>query len=106
VSDTIIESTAVTFILISHITFLNKQETLDILEDLSRENVRFVSKKEQAAQRDIFKDILAGVQDGTAPSTTLVFQHQKVKFTSWSDIKKLELFRDILGTGLQHHFVV
>eukprot|EP01102_Stenamoeba_stenopodia_P008487 TRINITY_DN2441_c0_g6_i1.p1 TRINITY_DN2441_c0_g6~~TRINITY_DN2441_c0_g6_i1.p1 ORF type:complete len:445 (+),score=138.50 TRINITY_DN2441_c0_g6_i1:296-1630(+) len=90
---------------INNYDYFDVNETLELLEDLSRENNRFVSKKELSAQRNTFKDIYAAVQNGTVPSTTLVFQHQKVSFTSWADVKKLELFRDILGTGLQHHFV-
>lgn len=64
------------------------------------------TKKERATQRHGFGNILASFEEGAEgpphPSTFTI-KHQQFSFYSWSEIKQLEAFREVLQEGFQLH---
>jgi len=63
------------------------------------------AKKDKAKQRLPFKDIRDYIENGDIPKQTLTFKHQKYDFDTWSSLIQIGAFRDILGEGLDTHFV-
>jgi len=82
--------------------YIEVDDVLDTLYNLSSEKVKAKTEKEK--QRVPFKDIQNSIENGTVPDSTLSFNHQKFKFSSWLQLRQLEAVRDTLGTGLQLHF--
>jgi len=80
-------------------------DILDRLNSLSAENSRYIAKKDKLSQRQTFKLIYKSVKDGELPSETLRFGSQSFIFEGWVRLKPLDLFREALATGFQHHFL-
>ena len=46
------------------------------------------------------------MEEGTIPSETLSFKHQKFTFEDWEKLIQLDAVRELLAEGLQAHFEV
>jgi len=60
-------------------------------------------KKDREKQRHGFKDTLAALEEGTSPIVTMTINAQQFSFDDWKSIKRLSIFRHLLGTGFQPH---
>eukprot|EP01006_Ploeotia_vitrea_P040745 TRINITY_DN66460_c6_g1_i1.p1 TRINITY_DN66460_c6_g1~~TRINITY_DN66460_c6_g1_i1.p1 ORF type:complete len:466 (+),score=265.03 TRINITY_DN66460_c6_g1_i1:119-1399(+) len=79
------------------------QELTEKLEELSTDGSKKRGKKDRKVQRASFRDILASVEDGTAPTETMIVCDEKVEFSGWRQILRLYSFRAVLGDGLLVH---
>eukprot|EP01018_Ginkgo_biloba_P014660 Gb_38536 [translate_table: standard] len=62
------------------------------------------SKKDLNTQRSYFREILASVEDGVGPETTVKLQHGDVlKVSTWTQTIQINLLRHFLGGGFQKH---
>jgi len=85
-------------------SYVDIDEALQILSDLSHDTDQKKAKKEKVKQRAPFRDIRQSVLGGGVPSETLEFKHQKFVFSEWHLILQLDRFRAVLAEGLQNHF--
>ncbi|RKP24181.1 interferon-related developmental regulator-domain-containing protein [Syncephalis pseudoplumigaleata] len=75
------------------------------LYDLANESSKRQSKKKRSAQKTVIRDVLNTIEDGEAPEVKLKFQNQIYTFNSWSQLRQLQIFREVLGEGLHVHFI-
>lgn len=73
------------------------------LEEMVADPGRRVAKKDKAAQRSLFRDILSTIEDDDAPSETLRIDEQKIEFEGWNHVLQLDAVRTVLGKGLPQH---
>jgi len=80
-------------------------DTEELLETLTFEDSnRFLSKKDKLKQKTPFKEIRDYIENGQQKYEEIEINHQKLTFNKWEEIKQLDVFRNILGTGFQTHF--
>jgi len=79
---------------------------LELLYALAYDKSKTRSRKDKIKQRLPFKEIKAYVEDGEIPFEEIEIKFTKLKFSTWSQIKQLDAFRDILGIGFQTHFEI
>jgi len=64
---------------------------------------RKISKKDREKQRYTFKEVQSTLETGTSPFTDLSINGKKYTFSTWGEIKRIEIFRAILGSGFLIH---
>jgi len=84
--------------------YLDVSELLMKLDQLAEESNRYQAKKERSKQKSLFKTIRSSIELGTTVSEDLTIQHQSVHFEGWAELCQLNMFRDVLSIGFQHHF--
>jgi len=85
--------------------FVNVEDMLSKLCDLATDRNRYQAKKEIIKQRTSFKEIYRFINDNELEEIKLKFNKQSVVFDTWVKLKQLAFFREIVGEGLQTHFV-
>jgi len=83
--------------------YFDVPEVVKLLQTSNEIQNRKISKKDREKQRDTFKDVLNTLQTGISPSEQITVQGNKFVFSSWRDIKRLQCFRNVLGSGLLLH---
>jgi len=62
-----------------------------------------ISKKDREKQRHSFKEVLHTFETGESPTEELTVSGNKFVFSNWTYIKRLQVFRNILGSGFLLH---
>jgi len=86
--------------------YIELEDMLELLYALAYDKSKTRSRKDKIKQRLPFKEIKAYVEDGEIPFEEIEIKFTKLKFSTWSQIKQLDAFRDILGIGFQTHFEI
>jgi hypothetical protein len=84
--------------------YVDTDELLDLLYELAQDKSKQRSRRERLKQKLPFKEIKEFIEQGEINVEEVEIKHQKFKFNSWAEIKTLDAFRDLLGTGFQAHF--
>jgi hypothetical protein len=84
---------------------ISVDQIIDKLSSLATDSSRQKGKKERAEQKKSFRDILKSVELGETPSESLKIEKSRHEFSGWSQIKQLNSIRDVVGKGLNTHFV-
>ncbi|KAI9594970.1 interferon-related developmental regulator-domain-containing protein [Syncephalis fuscata] len=74
------------------------------LYDLTNESSKRQSKKKRSVQKTVVRDVLHTIEDGEAPELKLKFHGKIFTFKSWNQLRRLQIFREVLGEGLHVHF--
>ncbi|KAI8930233.1 interferon-related developmental regulator-domain-containing protein [Entophlyctis helioformis] len=85
--------------------YKDSHELIRQLAFLSQDSNRHRAKKERATQKSAFRDILYTVENKSPPSVKLKVRHETVQCNSWTKIRRLNAFRDVVGEGLTVHFL-
>ena len=80
-------------------------ELHEILNDLAEDSSKRKTKKDRAHQRQVFREILASIEDEMEPTEQVSIGSKRHTFTGWCDLRRLESMRSALRGGLQTHFV-
>jgi len=80
------------------------KDILERVEILSKESTKRKSKKEKSIQHATFRDILATLEDGTAPSIKSTMKKTTITFDNWKQVIQFNHFRQRLGSGIVEHF--
>jgi len=83
--------------------YFDVEEIVSLLQSTDAHQQRKISKKDREKQRHGFKDTLAALEEGTSPIVTMTINAQQFSFDDWKSIKRLSIFRHLLGTGFQPH---
>jgi len=83
--------------------YFDVMEVVDILQTTNEVQNRKISKKDREKQRHSFKEVFHTIETGESPTEELTVNLNKFYFSSWTDIKRLEVFRNILGSGFLLH---
>jgi len=83
--------------------YFEVEEVLDTLRSFGHTKEHKINKKDRIKQRTGFIDILGTLQDGNQPVATVTLKKQQFIFDDWRSIKRLNIFRNILEGGFQHH---
>jgi len=75
------------------------------LSELTKENSKHRTRKDRTQIRSEFKVILDSIELGYSPKESATFQHQKVDFEGWTEIRQLQFFRCYLQVGFYEHFL-
>jgi len=90
--------------------YFDVAEVEEILQTTNEVQNRKISKKDREKQRHSFKEVLNTFQTGESPTEELTVSGNKFLFSKWEDIKLLECFRKVLGSGfllhLQHNPII
>eukprot|EP01125_Pyxidicula_operculata_P001262 TRINITY_DN1116_c0_g1_i1.p1 TRINITY_DN1116_c0_g1~~TRINITY_DN1116_c0_g1_i1.p1 ORF type:complete len:363 (-),score=57.23 TRINITY_DN1116_c0_g1_i1:259-1347(-) len=86
-------------------SYFDVEEVLHFLETQGL-NSKKIGKKERQKQRQGLNSVLIAFQGDFEISTNITLQGSPFTFSSWTEIKQLNFFRDILGGGFQHHMMV
>ncbi|RKP05535.1 interferon-related developmental regulator-domain-containing protein [Thamnocephalis sphaerospora] len=76
----------------------------EILQEANAKSSKRRGKKERSMQKTAVRDILHTIEDRQAPEIKLKFKQRVAVFDSWTKIRRLQMFRDVLGEGLYTHF--
>lgn len=85
--------------------FVNTDDLIDRLRELASSSARTAhhNKKDRMKQK-LFKEYLKTVEHGDVPEQVLTISDEKIVFDNWTDLLRLNYFRNSLGVGLQTHF--
>ncbi|EFJ21607.1 hypothetical protein SELMODRAFT_271257 [Selaginella moellendorffii] len=62
------------------------------------------TKKERSEQRSTFREMLATIEEGVCPETSIKFKHgDALKVNTWTQTVQLNAFRRFLAEGFQKH---
>jgi len=90
--------------------YFDVSEVEEILQTTNEVQNRKISKKDREKQRHSFKEVLHTFQTGESPTEELTVSGNKFIFNKWADIKLLECYRNVLGSGfllhLQHNPII
>jgi len=83
--------------------YIEVLDVIDLLQTTNEIQNRKISKKDREKQRYTFKEVLHTLQTGESPSEEIIINGKKFTFSTWLDIKRLDSFRRLLGSGLLVH---
>jgi len=83
--------------------YFEVDSVIDLLRSSDAHQQRKINKKDREKQRHGFKETLSALQEGKSPRITMTICGQQFVFDDWKSIKRLSIFRHLLGTGLQIH---
>jgi hypothetical protein len=83
--------------------YFNVLQVIEALQTTDEVQNRKISKKDREKQRYTFKEVLSTLETGTSPITELSINGKKYTFSTWVEIKRLEILRAILGSGFLIH---
>jgi len=83
--------------------YFDVPDVVDLLQTTNEIQNRKISKKDREKQRDTFKEVLNSLQTGKSPIEQITVLGNKFTFSSWTDIKRLQTIRNILGSGFLIH---
>jgi len=83
--------------------YFNVLQVMDVLQTTDEVQNRKISKKDREKQRYTFKEVLSTLETGTSPISEMSINGRKYTFSSWVEIKRIEILRSILGSGFLIH---
>lgn len=81
----------------------NLDNLVEVLEDLSHQNEKNVTKRDLREQRARFRSILASVRDETEPEMKMSLDKVNVTLEGWLELKRADFLREVLGERLASH---
>ena len=84
---------------------IDEPALISIFSSLAKDAGRSMSKKERATQKKNFREFLRTVEDGEVPDETIKIEKSRHEFSGWAHILQLDAIRDVVGKGLNSHFV-
>jgi hypothetical protein len=85
-------------------SYLDIDDLIEKLKELSATSGHHISKKDKAKLKSSFKDILRSVESGSVPTETITVGNTKVEFDSWERLVQLNFVRQTLAEGTLVHF--
>jgi len=83
--------------------YFDVPDVVDLLQTTNEIQNRKISKKDREKQRDTFKEVLNTLQTGHSPTEQITVLGNKRLFSSWTDIKRMQSIRSVLGSGFLLH---
>jgi len=83
--------------------YFDVPDVVDLLQTTNEIQNRKISKKDREKQRDTFKEVLNTLQTGKSPIEQITVLGNKYTFSNWTEIKRLQTIRNILGSGFLFH---
>ncbi|KAJ3369604.1 Interferon- developmental regulator 2 [Allomyces arbusculus] len=68
-------------------------------------SVKGIAQRDRKAQRAAFRDVAAYFDERTPPHLKLRFKNENVELSSWTQLRQLSAFRQLLGPALHVHFL-
>jgi hypothetical protein len=84
--------------------YLDIDDLVDKLKELSVTSGHHISKKDKAKLKSSFKDILNSIESGSVPTESITVGSTKVEFYSWARLVQLTFVRQTLAEGTLVHF--
>jgi hypothetical protein len=84
--------------------YLDIDDLVDKLKELSITSGHHISKKDKAKLKSSFKDILGSIESGSVPTESITVGSTKVEFYSWARLVQLTFVRQALAEGTLVHF--
>ena len=79
------------------------EDLCEKLRDLMNEAHKSRGKKDLRHQRSNFRELLALIEEGDSAGVTIKFGRERLVLESWARRRQYDVFRELLGTGMNLH---
>ncbi|OLY83719.1 Interferon-related developmental regulator 1 [Smittium mucronatum] len=90
---------------VAGLDFLDHDELLDKLDDMSKDSTKKHSKKDKQHQKQALRLVVASIESNINPSFKMNFRNIIVRFSTWTKITRLNAFKLTCSNGLYMQFV-